>query len=322
MAALNSHANDLSRLWKGAIFWDCPMSTYSTLKVGGPAEALIVAEKPDELLGLIRWLEKNRISWQIIGRGSNILVPDEGLPGVVIILGKGFSEIEPIYSGVDRMLVRAGAGGSLAKLVSFCKTVGLTGLEFTVGIPGSVGGAIMMNAGAYGWEIGNLVNSIEIITPAGLVQELTKDKLQFSYRQLAGIDRSIISSCTFNLVRESKKTVAAQCREYADRRRRQQPQGVASVGSFFKNPPGQAAGRLIEQAGLKGRKIGGAMISLQHANFIINTGSAAARDFFELMQEVQVKVFERFGIMLEPEVQILGKEDRTQTNCISEQTDQ
>lgn len=285
------------------------MSGYSTLKVGGPAEALIVAEETNELLGLVRWLTENEISWQVIGHGSNILVPDEGLPGVIIVLGKGFSEVKPIRSVIDRMQVKAGAGGSLAKLVGFCRTVGLTGLEFTVGIPGSVGGAVMMNAGAWGREIGKFVHSIETISPAGTVLELKRDRLKFSYRQLAGIDRSIILSCTFDLVRENRKTVAEQCREYAERRRRQQPQGMASAGSFFKNPPGHAAGRLIEEAGLKGLRIGGAMISPQHANFIVNTGSAAARDFFEIMRKVQEKVFERFGIMLEPEVHILGRED-------------
>lgn len=281
------------------------MARFSTFKTGGPAEAVLFADELDKLLHLIHWLKENNILWRVIGKGSNILVPDEGFPGVVIILGHEFSCIEPVYSGKDRMRVKVGAGCSLAKLIAFCKTTGLAGLEFAVGIPGGVGGAVITNAGAWGHEISQFINSVQIISTGGEVQTLERNELKFSYRQWQGEKGSIILFCVFDLIRGNKKKITELCRDYAKRRRQQQPQGVASAGSFFKNPPGQAAGKLIEDAGLKGFKIRGAMVSPQHANFIINTGTASAHDILELMQEIQTRIFTKFGIMLEPEVHIL-----------------
>lgn len=315
MASLNSHAEDLSRLWKGEILWDSPMSRFSSLKVGGPAEAILFAECQDELTNLIGWLHTNNICWQIIGRGSNILVPDEGLSGVVIFLDGEFTELEILDSAVqhddDTVKVRAGGGCLLAKLVRHCIEGGYSGLEFAIGIPGSVGGAIVMNAGAWGHEIGEFIDTVTVMDNNGTVTTEKKENLGLAYRKWGLGPETILLFATFILCHGEKHEIETECKKYQDLRKQKQPLGAASAGSFFKNPPGHPAGRLIEEAGLKGFKVGGAMVSDQHANFIINTGKASASDILTLMQEIQMKVFKRFGVKLEPEIHILGtKESR------------
>jgi UDP-N-acetylmuramate dehydrogenase len=315
MASLNSHAEDLSRFWKGEILWDSPMSRFSSLKVGGPAEAILFAESQDELTGLISWLHANNICWQIIGRGSNILVPDEGLSGVVIFLNGEFTKLETLNSAVqhddDTVKVRAGGGCLLAKLVRHCIAGSYRGLEFAIGIPGSVGGAIVMNAGAWGHEIGEFIDTVTIMDNNGTIATEKKETLGLTYRKWGLGPKTILLFATFILCQGEKHEIETECKKYQNLRKQQQPLGAASAGSFFKNPPGQPAGRLIEEVGLKGFKVGGAMVSDQHANFIINTGDASASDIITLMQEIQMKVFNRYGINLEPEVHILGvKESR------------
>lgn len=305
MASLDLHAADLARIWTGSIYRDCPLARFSTFKVGGPVEVLLVADRWDELPQLIRWLKKNRISWRVIGKGSNILAPDEGLEGVVIILGEDFATIEQRSFGEARPQIRAGAGCLLARLLSFCRNKGFSGLEFTVGIPGSVGGAVAMNAGAWGREIGNLISSLHLLSATGEQRTIARKDLNFSYRQCETIKDSLVLAADLVLDLGDTQEIDRRCREYAGQRRQKQPQGVASAGSFFRNPPGQAAGRLIEEAGLKGCKTGGAMVSLEHANFIINTGTATARDILTLMKKIQTAVFAKSGVMLEPEVHIL-----------------
>lgn len=308
--SLTSHAQDLAAFWKGKILWRCPMAGFSTLRVGGPAEAVLYADELQDLSRLLRWLKKNDVPWVVIGRGSNILVPDEGLAGVAIILGKGFSAIERINTEKNRVLLRAGAGCPLARLVRYCSRHGLAGLEFAVGIPGSVGGAITMNAGCWGGDIGSILHSLTFLDPDGNIHEEDRENLIFSYRKLQKEKDRVIVSGTFHFMRQDPQKVKDLCLDYKKRRRVQQPQGSASAGSFFKNPAGQAAGKLIEEAGLKGYRRGGAMVSAKHANFIINTGTATAHDIIELMREIQQKVHEMTGIMLEPEVHILKNGER------------
>jgi UDP-N-acetylmuramate dehydrogenase len=311
MASLNSHAKDLSRFWRGEILWDCPMSRFSTLKVGGPAEAIIFAKSLEELKGLVQWLHGNNIHWRVIGRGSNILVPDEGLTGVVIFLEKMFSEIDLLTNAEkaevgDKVLIRVGGGCSLSKLVRFCSANGLTGLEFAIGIPGSVGGAIVMNAGAWGHEIGGFIDTVDLMNERGNITSMNSEDLGLSYRQWEMAHGTILLFSTFILNKGEQTEIEEKCKRYQEVRKQNQPLGAPSVGSFFKNPPQQPAGKLIEEAGLKGHRVGGAMISDQHANFVVNIGNASANDIITLMQDVQAKVFERFGIKLEPEVHILG----------------
>lgn len=311
MTSLNSHAKDLSGFWKGTIFWDSPMAHYSTFKVGGPAEAIIPVLNRADLKGLVQWLHDHDIDWWIVGRGSNILVPDKGLAGVIIILRGEFSTIERLtepHSIPDdnKVLVRAGGGCLLSRLVNYCTAQSLSGLEFAVGIPGSVGGAVAMNAGAWGSEIGSLVASATLMDSSGNISTKQGNTLGFTYRKWAMATKTLLLSATFTLTPDSKTKIKASCRRYQELRLKNQPIADPSAGSFFKNPPADSAGRLIEKAGLKGYSIGGAKVSEKHANFIVNTGTASAADILNLMQTVQQEVYKRFGIKLEPEVRILA----------------
>lgn len=312
MASLNSHAKDLSRFWKGNILWDSPMSQFSTLKVGGPADAVIAVANRTDLKKLVGWLQENDVSWWVVGRGSNILVPDSGLAGVIIILEGEFSSIEKIpapgKSGQE-VIVRAGGGCLLSKLASYCTSESLTGMEFAAGIPGSVGGSIVMNAGAWGSEISSVVESVLLMDKSGNILTEPSTNLGFAYRKWSMPQQTIVLSAAFRLKPGHRDAIRAACRKYQELRRQKQPVAEPSAGSFFKNPPENSAGRLIEEAGLKGFAIGGAKVSEKHANFIVNTGNASAADIFSLMQVVQQQVFERFGIRLEPEVHILGGEN-------------
>ncbi|KPJ99004.1 MAG: hypothetical protein AMJ60_06405 [Desulfobacterales bacterium SG8_35] len=311
MAELNSHAKDLSRFWKGRILWDIPMAQFSTLKVGGPAEAVIKVSTIADLKRLVQWLKEHDVGWWILGKGSNILVPDSGLAGVIIGLEGELSSIEkttasPSDSAEEKVFIRAGGGCLLAKVVHYCSSQGLSGLEFGVGIPGSIGGAIIMNAGAWGHEIGSLVHAVMLMDSNGGVFSEPGKNLGFSYRKWSMPPETILLSATFILTPGSKDDIKARCRKYQELRRQNQPVNEPSAGSFFKNPPADSAGRLIEEAGLKGFSVGGAKISEKHANFIVNTGRASATDILNLMQVVQQEVYKRFGVRLEPEVHILG----------------
>lgn len=314
MASLNSHSKELSHFWKGKILWNCPMSQFSTFKVGGPAEAIVSVSSTGELKKLLLWLKEHETSWWIVGKGSNILVPDQGLAGVTIFLEGQFSAMEILTistrRSAEKVCLQAGGGCLLPKLVNYCTSHGLSGLEFAIGIPGSVGGAIIMNAGAWGCEIGTLVDSVHLMDNNGRVYSEAASNLGFTYRNSSIPPRTILLSAAFALTPGRKDAIKATCRKYRERRHQNQPVAEPSAGSFFKNPYNDSAGRLIEKAGLKGFSIGGAKISEKHANFIVNTGKASADDILSLMQVVQEKVNKSFGIKLEPEIHILGGEQK------------
>jgi len=310
MTSLNSHSGPLARFWKGEIFWDKPMADYSTFKVGGPAEAIIPVHAIEDLKLLVRWLRENEVSWRVLGRGSNILIPDRGLPGVTILLKGEFDRIEKLPDQPDSQgkihYIRAGGGCPLSRIVRFCTENSLAGLEFAVGIPGSIGGAIVMNAGAWGQEIGNLLDSAVLMDDSGEIYDENGENLGFTYRGWSREPHTVLLYATLALTAGSRDEIKAACSRFQTLRKENQPLAEASAGSFFKNPPDMSAGQLIDRAGLKGHAIGGAKISEKHANFIINTGKASARDILSLMRLVQDTVFDRFGIKLEPEVHILG----------------
>jgi len=289
----------------GKVMRDRSLARLTTLRVGGPAEAVVTVDSAAELAHLLSWLRVNNIPCHVIGNGSNILVPDEGLSGVVVMLGQGLAAVEIVGTKDDQVLVQAGAGCRLTRLISFCAEHGVSGLEFMVGVPGTIGGAIVMNAGCWGREIGDVLHAVTMLTPTGELLSRPRAELDFSYRQLGGSKDMVIVSGVFALRKGDPKQIRAACREYCRKRKEKQPPLMASAGSFFKNPPGRAAGRLIEEAGLKGKQVGGAMVSPFHANFIVNTGTATAADILALMQLVQMAVHDRTGIMLEPEVHIL-----------------
>ena len=302
----------LASWWPGKIQWNVDMAGYSTMRAGGVADALIEVRDAGELRRLVRKLAELQIRYLVLGCGSNILVAEQGYSGVIIRLQGALKTItcrDEKDEGEPFVSVRVGAGCSMAALVAWCTGRGLTGLEFMVGIPGSVGGAVWMNAGAWGHAVGENLLEIECMSPEGREVTVSVTELLLSYRSCAfknqEISRLVISAATFVMAADNKEQVRARCSRYLKRRQGGQPTGVASAGSFFKNPEGDYAGRLIEAAGLKGVCCGQAMVSPDHANFIVNTGRATARDIVDLMQLVQDRVFQQFGIRLEPEVQII-----------------
>jgi len=282
------------------------MASYSTLKVGGPADALIQPTSKEALAGLVGRLSAEQIPWRVIGRGSNIVVADEGVDGVIIVLGRDFAAIEEL-PGPEGPCLSVEAGYSLAKLLHWCCEHSLSGLEFVTGIPGSVGGAIMMNAGAWGSEIGQVLRTVELLDDSGHIEERRLTPDDFRYRGWQQPHGKVVVAGQFSLQHDERSAIAARCHRYAKQRAAKQPKGVASAGSFFKNPPGDAAGRLIEQAGLKGLRVGNAEVSSVHANFLVNCGKARAKDLRELMQLVQIRVEHQFGVKLHPEVKFVGR---------------
>ena len=296
----------IERWWKGEIHWKVPLAQYTTLRVGGPALAMIFPESVEALAGLIVNLRRAEIPWKVIGRGSNILFSDRGFPGVILVMGAGFADISMISSKDDRVVVRVQSGCGLARLVSWCVEQGFSGLEFAAGIPGSVGGAVRMNAGAWGSEMATVVRKVKWLNRAGKPCESGREQLRFGYRALDLGEEAVLLETDFELEPGESRKIEETCRRLHKERKAKQPQKAASAGSFFKNPPHGAAGKLIEEAGLKGLQIGGAMVSDIHANFLINTGNATARDFYELMNVIRNRVMAEKGIRLETEVHIIG----------------
>jgi len=299
----------LAAWWPGEIQWDVRMAEYSTLRAGGMAAALIQVERPDQLSLLVRWLEAEGIVWRVLGRGSNILVRQQGFSGVFLRLAGEFARIETVPVDGGRALVQAGAACALGRLVGWSVRRGLAGLEFAIGIPGSVGGAVRMNAGAWGATVGDCLDGVRLIDRQGELRELSRKELTPCYRRMLGpgIDDggAVIVGARFALRPGQQELLLPRCRDLMRRRREHQPQGVASAGSFFRNPAGDSAGRLIDAAGLKGLRRGDAMISPRHANFLVNVGTASAADIVTLMTTVQERVQETFGVRLEPEVHLL-----------------
>ncbi|OGR00284.1 MAG: UDP-N-acetylenolpyruvoylglucosamine reductase [Deltaproteobacteria bacterium RIFOXYD12_FULL_55_16] len=295
----------LRDLWPGEIEWNSGMASWCTLRVGGPARAIATPASRAELQSLLALLARLGVCWRVIGRGSNLLVSDAGYEGVIIMLGRKFSAIEKLArEKAGEVKVQVEAGCSLMKLVNWCAGQGLAGLEFAAGIPGSVGGAVVMNAGAWGKEMSEALSAVTFSGRSGELLEKKRDELAFSYRHLE-TEGLIVTGAEFLLQDGEQQAIEEKISRFLCTRKEKQPQGVASAGSFFKNPPGLPAGKLIQDAGLKGLRLGGAQVSEVHANFFVNTGSATAQDFLDLMRLVQEKVGERFGVWLEPEVHLL-----------------
>lgn len=307
MPAWSSVFNDaMADFWCGEVLWQQPMAEYTTYRVGGPAQAMVFPCGIRELANLLEGVRKLDIPWRVIGGGSNVIVSDKGLDGVTIVLNKGFSAKTIVHETDDQVLVKVEAGCSLASFVSWCTEQGLTGMEFAVGIPGSIGGAIVMNAGAFGGEIARVLSIVTVMNGQGDIEEKEACTMEYTYRNWGEEQGQIALEGLFTLRRGDKQAIRASCRKHMEQRRGHQPMGP-SCGSFFKNPPGdKAAGYLIEQAGLKGLRVGDAEVSTVHANFLINRGSATADDLVRLMQLVQNEVKQKFGIFLEPEVKLLG----------------
>lgn len=291
-----------------AVSFDVSMAGYSTFKTGGRAAALVDVGTKRQLLALMQFVRQEHLPWRVIGRGSNILISDLGFAGVLFRLQGSFREIVPREDIGEGVRIEVGAGCLLAQLLGWCQKRGLAGLEFLAGIPGGVGGAIRMNAGAFTQSIGERLHALFLVGEEGIPFELAAGDLDFGYRKMhiAGRDmeRIVVLAADFNLQREESEKIEARMRKNLLQRKEKQPVNLPSAGSFFRNPEGDFAGRLIEEAGLKGLRIGGAMVSPVHANFIVNAGEATASDIIQVMRTVQEKVEAEAGIFLEPEVHI------------------
>lgn len=289
---------------KDNVAFDQPMEGFTTFRAGGKVEAMCFVEDSECLERVLAYAKQTATPYLIVGRGSNLLVKDGGLKGLAIILRGKLATFE--RTGEKRDHVFAGAGLHLSELLNACRQEGLGGLEFLAGIPGTVGGAVAMNAGAWGKETGDVVCEVEMMLPSGKRITGHGANLDFSYRRFTMPEGAVIVKAGFQCIPENPQDVAERVRHYQEMRRKTQPLEFPSGGSVFKNPPKDYAGRLIEQVGLKGFRIGGAMISGKHANFIVNTGGATASDVLALMEAARKKVKEETGVDLELEIRVVG----------------
>ncbi len=288
-----------------AVLFDVPMGDYTTFRVGGNVEALYRAGNLEELREMIAFLRDVGIPYLPMGAGSNLLVADGGLDGVAIILDGSFASIE--YTAAAAPSVLAGSGLHLSYLVSFCTERGLGGVEFLAGIPGTVGGAVAMNAGSRGQEIQGVIAEITVLTREGIAERRDGSTLSFRYRGLDLSDWEIILNATLDLRFDKPASIKKRVTSHMKWRGERFPLDMPCAGSVFRNPEGDSAGRLIDAVGLKGRRIGGAMISPKHANFIVNAEGASVADILALMDLAVCKVREAFNIQLIPEIEVVGK---------------
>ncbi|WP_070120184.1 UDP-N-acetylmuramate dehydrogenase [Bacillus marinisedimentorum] len=280
-----------------------PLANHTTIKIGGPADVFIEPESIDQLKKTLEIVKKHGVSWRAIGKGSNLLVNDSGIEGAVIKLGDRLDHLE-----VEGNTVRTGGGYSLIKLAAVISRKGLAGLQFAGGIPGSVGGAVYMNAGAHGSDVSRILKKARILYPDGTLKWLTNNEMEFSYRtSILQEQPGICVEAVFELEEGDKDSITAEMKKHKDYRRDTQPWDNPCAGSIFRNPLPDHAGHLIEKAGLKGYKIGGAQISEKHGNFIVNAGGAGASDVLDLINHVKKTISERYGIKMETEVEIINR---------------
>ena len=282
-----------------------PLGRHTSFRIGGPADVFIEVMSVPELLGILGVCTRLRMPTFFLGGGTNLLVSDRGARGVVLKLGKPFDFVEWRID-TDGAHLRVGAAVPFKRLVSQTVAEGLEGLEFGEGIPGTVGGGLLMNAGAFGGEIGRVVEAIEIVDDGGATRIVPRAQLGFAYRRLDLPARAIVTAVQLRLRQGDPAALAARVADAKSRRDRHQPKGHPNAGSIFKNPPGQPAGQLLEAVGLKGARLGNAMVSLRHANFIVNLGGARAADVKGLMDLATRVVRQRLGVELEPEVRLVG----------------
>lgn len=309
MSLSSSQKAVLTGVVRGKIQWDAPLSAWTTYRIGGPADALVTLLDVEDLQEVLKFCRLEELRWKLLGRGSNILAADEGFGGIVIVLGEGFK-----YIGRDperdqgSNWVKSGAGVGLARLSSWCADSGLSGFEFASGIPGTVGGGVVMNAGAWGRSMADVIRSIELVDHEK-IEIISEKHLNFSYRTcrvLAGRKNAVVTGVTMSFKTAAPEQIKETIRTLKEKRKERQPYGQPNCGSVFRNPEEISAGKLIDEAGLKGRRIGDAAVSEKHANFIVNCGQASAHDVLALIDEIKERVMQTSGVELIPEVQFLG----------------
>lgn len=291
---------------EGNVFADEPMSRHTTFRIGGNADYFVKPCNPDEIAAVIKVCRKCGIPYFILGNGSNLLVSDDGYRGMIINIMDNMDSVT-----VDGKVITAQAGAMLVRVSVLARDNALTGLEFASGIPGTIGGAVYMNAGAYGGEMKDVVKTVRAIDEDGQIYELGSEELDFSYRHSVVEDRNlIVLEVTLELEHGSREEIEGRMKELAEARRSKQPLEYPSAGSTFKRPEGYFAGKLIMDVGLRGYSVGGAQVAEKHCGFVVNKGGATAWDVVELIRDVQHKVDEEFGVTLEPEVKMLGEFQR------------
>lgn len=292
-----------SQLPSDCVFYNAPLKSLTTMRVGGNAPCLVKADSVETVKTVLSAVKEYNVPLLIIGNGSNMVISDEGFDGVVLNISKEMSAIT-----CDGDCITAQAGALLPAISRAAAENSLTGLEFASGIPGSLGGAIVMNAGAYGGEMKHIIETVTVLAD-GELKEFSCDEMQFSYRHSLLMEHPhwIVLSAALRLKKGNREEIIAQMNDLSARRREKQPLQYPSSGSFFKRPEGYFAGALIEQSNLKGFSVGGAQVSTLHAGFVINTGNATASDVYQLMLHVQKTVFDKFQVQLHPEVRLIGR---------------
>ena len=293
------------------LYKNAPLSEYTSFKTGGPADALVRPTTIEEVQALVKFAKEEDIPYYILGNGTNMLVSDEGFRGLIISLKDLNGDIVFSQTGdKDTWLASTYAGCTLARLASEAASKGCSGLEFAAGIPGSVGGAVVMNAGAYGGEIKDILDFADVLDENGDVVRLSNKELDFGYRHSIIQEKEyIVLSVSFILKKGDEEAIKAEIKELGERRREKQPLEYPSAGSTFKRPEGLFAGKLIEDSGLKGFSVGDAQVSEKHCGFVVNKGRAKSADIYELISEVIEKVYDKTGVVLEPEIKLLGFEE-------------
>lgn len=285
------------------VLTDEAMSRHTTFRIGGPADYFVMPSAPEEIGQIVRLCRENDVPYYVIGNGSNLLVGDKGYRGVIVQIFKNMNRIT-----VENSRVHAQAGALLSKVAAAAYDAGLTGFEFASGIPGTLGGAVRMNAGAYGGEMKQILESARVLTPDGEILTLGVDEMKMSYRTSVVSKKDyIVLDAVLALCEGDKNAIRARMDELRDKRVSKQPLEYGSAGSTFKRPEGYFAGKLIQDAGLRGFRIGDAQVSEKHCGFVINLGSATAKDVTELMDEVVRRVEENSGVRLQPEVKRIGE---------------
>jgi UDP-N-acetylmuramate dehydrogenase len=279
-----------------------PLADLTSFQIGGPADLFVTVESEGELMAAMAATHRHQINAMCLGAGTNLLVSDRGIRGLVVKLGLSFSRIE-----INDVKMTAGAAMQFGEMVETVVDRGLAGLEFGEGIPGTVGGGLVMNAGAFGGEMARVVTRVHGVTADGLARALTKDEVNFAYRRTDLPPRFVITRVDFELRHGDRDELRARVGDLRSKRAARQPRGLPNAGSVFKNPPGNFAGRLLESAGLKGARMGGAAFSGQHANFIVNLGGARADEVRALIEMARSRVMESTGVTLEPEVRMIGE---------------
>lgn len=284
--------------------FDAPMNEHTTFKIGGAADVLILPSTIDEVIKVLKLIDKLKIPLTILGNGSNVLVRDKGIRGAVIKFNSKFSNIKR-----DDTKLIVGAGAKLKDVSTFAAENSLTGLEFAVGIPGSIGGAVFMNAGAYGGEMKNIISKVRAVSRSGDCIEFNVDALDLGYRRsIFQFNGYAICEIELQLANGNAEEIKTAMDDFTKRRESKQPLEYPSAGSTFKRPEGHFAGTLIDQTGLKGLRVGDAMVSTKHAGFVVNAGNATATDVLNLIDEVKRRVYEAHGVILNPEVRIIGEQ--------------